>query len=414
MRVAIIGAGVIGLTSAFSLMRDGHDVEVLERAHPGAGASFGNAGWVCPSISTPLAAPGMLRQGLRHALDPDGALVIRPRLDPTFVRWLLGFARASTNARFEAGVEALYGLSSRTFEALDRIAAAGVRFEEHRAGLLCVARSVDALAWFQHEFAVLRRIGFTGRLDELTGDEARALEPALSDSVAAVVHCGIDRHVQPMSLVEGLVTHLAAHGVQVRAGAEAVRIDRATGGWRVALADGDAVAADAVVVAGALDTVRLVRPFGLRLPLVGGKGYSVTLPLAAGAPRHALYLCDAKVGVSPFAEGVRLAGLFELGARSIAPSERRVRQLVREAHRSVPAVGPEAPTGEVGWAAFRPATPDSLPFLGEVEGAPGLFVATGHGMLGVTLAPATGEAVAALIRGERPLYLEPFAVGRFR
>ncbi len=413
MRVAVVGGGVVGLACAFSLVRDGHDVTVLERDRPAAGASEGNAGWVTPALSTPLAAPGMLRQGLRHAFDPRGALVIRPRLDPTLVRWLVGFARASSAARFAAGVEALHILSSATFAALDRMAAAGVGFEEHRAGLLAVARDRAGLHWFDDTVHELRRIGFAGRLTHLSGEEARALEPALSDTVGAAIHAADDRHVDPLSLVHGLVAYLAASGVTIRSGADVASVSHTTRGWRVALADGDAVEADAVVVAAALGTVGLVRPFGLRLPVVGGKGYAVTIASPDPAPQLPIYLCEVKVGVSPLARGVRLAGFFELGAPDARPSARRASQLVAEARRYLPAIPASASRGGDGWAGLRPATPDSLPFIGEVPGADGLFVATGHGMLGVTLAPATGDAIATLVRGERPASLGRFAISRF-
>src|SRR3954468_2000728 len=148
MRVVVVGAGVVGLSCAFTLQHDGHEVEVLEAGGVGLGASAGNAGWGTPSLSTPLAAPGVLRMGLRAALDPKGALVIRPRLDPLWIRWLWGFSRSSRPAAFRAGDAALLGLTRRTLEELDAMRAAGVQFEEHRAGLLAVARTPHGLEWF--------------------------------------------------------------------------------------------------------------------------------------------------------------------------------------------------------------------------------------------------------------------------
>ena len=144
------------------------------------------------------------------------------------------------------------------------------------------------------------------------------------------------------------------------------------------------------------------------------KGYSVTLPHADPSPSLPLYLCEPKLGLTPFAGGLRIAGFFEIGARDAAPSARRCRQLVDETRPYVTALAGDLAPGEIGWAGFRPATPDSLPLLGRVPGAPGLVVATGHGMLGVTLAPATGAAVASLVRGEDDAWLVPFSPGRFR
>lgn len=413
MRVVVVGGGVVGLACAFALVEDGQDVVVLEQGAIGGGASSGNAGWVTPSLATPLAAPGILRQGLRHALDPTGALVIRPRLDAAWLGWLVRFARASRRRRFAHGVEALHRLSRTTIAELDRMAAAGVEFEEHRAGLLAVARSPTALAWFESVFTELRRVGFEGRLDAMSADEAREAEPVLSPAVAGALYASVDRHVAPVSLLEGLGTHLARRGVELRTDSRATRLARMPDGWHVETAGGGEERADAVVVAAALGSVELVQPFGLRLPLVAAKGYSVTVPHADPTPTRPLYLCDAKLGLTPLRAGLRIAGFFELGARDAAPSAERCRQLVAETRAYLTAVEGSLEPDEVGWAGMRPATPDSLPLLGRVPAAPGLVLATGHGMLGVTLAPATGAAVASLLRGEDDAWLAPFAPARF-
>jgi len=413
MRVAIVGGGVVGMACAFALLDVADELEVLDAGPVGGGASAGNTGWVTPSLSTPLAAPGVLRQGLRSAFDPRGALVIRPSLDPAWIGWLIRFARSSRPAAYRHGVAALLELSSRTLDELDRMAAAGVSFEEHRDGVLVVARDREGLHWFEKVFDELVPLGFPGRLERMSGDDARRLEPALGPVVGCATRTDIDRHVAPESLVAGLADHARAHGVAIREGARVSALRRANGGWALDGDSGEAARADVVVLASALGTAELVRPLGLRLPLVGAKGYSVTLPLPEGLPTMPLYLCEPKIGTSPYAGTLRIAGFFELGARDGAPSARRARQLVEETQpylREPLAPPTDAPEG---WAGFRPATPDSLPLLGPVPGAPGVIVATGHGMLGVTLAPATGAAVAALARGERPAWLAPLDPARF-
>jgi D-amino-acid dehydrogenase len=414
MRVVVIGGGVVGLACAFSLVRDGHDVEVLEAGEPGRGASAGNAGWVTPTLGTPLAAPGILTTGLRSALDPRGALVIRPRLDPLWVRWLLGFARASRADAFRHGVGALLGMTRRTLDALDAMRDAGVAFEEHRAGLLVVAHTAHGIDWFDLVFAELRSLGFEGGMADLTSEEALELEPALAPGAHRAVHATLDRHVDPVSLTSGLRDHVVASGGAVTSGFEARAIGRNGRGWRVHGPDGAFADGEAVVVSAAQGSAALLRPHGLRAPLVGAKGYSVTVPHADPTPRLPLYLCEPKLGLTPLASGLRIAGFFELGARDAAPSAARAKQLVEETRPFLVALDASRfAEGPDGWAGFRPSTPDSLPLLGELPGAPGLVVATGHGMLGVTLAPATGIAVAALVRGERPDWVAPFDPGRF-
>lgn len=190
-------------------------------------------------------------------------------------------------------------------------------------------------------------------------------------------------------------------------------LGRAGDGWVLVGEAGELARADLVVLASALGTPGLVRPFGLRLPLVGAKGYSVTIPAPDPSPRLPLYLCEPKLGLSPIASGLRVAGFFELGARDEAPSRARARQLVEDTRPYLAAPCEDAPLeGPAGWAGFRPATPDSLPLLGPAPGMPGVLLATGHGMLGVTLAPATGLAIAALARGERPGWIAAFDPAR--
>ena len=415
MRIVVVGAGVVGLSCAFSLVQDGHDVQVLDANQPGGGASAGNAGWVTPSLATPLAAPGILSTGIRSALDPKGALVIRPALDTAWLRWLWRFARSSRPAAYRRGVRALLGITQRSLDELDAMRSAGVVFEEHRAGLLAVARDRDGLHWFELLFSELRALGFPGGLEAMDGAQARALEPALGDSVAVATHTTIDRHVSPESLVAGLAAFLQAAGGIVRPDQPVRALRRDGAAWIVDCGDAGPVSCDVVVVAAALGSIELLRPLGLRLPMVGAKGYSVTLPGAEVMPRLPLYLSEPKLGLTPLEDGLRIAGFFELGTRDPEPSVRRARQLVDETRPFLQQLADTEPVeGPAGWAGFRPATPDSLPLLGPVPGAPGIIVATGHGMLGVTLAPATGRAVALLVRDERPDWVAPFDPGRFQ
>jgi D-amino-acid dehydrogenase len=413
MRAVVVGGGVIGMASAFALLDVADSVAVLEAGVVGGGASAGNTGWVTPSIATPLAAPGVLTMGLRSALDPRGALVIRPSLDPAWIAWLWRFARSSRRDVYRRGVAALLELTSRTLDELDRMHAAGVEFEEHREGVLVVARDGRGLHWFEKVFDELVPLGFPGALEHMTGDEARRLEPALGGAVGCATRTTIDRHVAPESLVAGLAAHVRARGAVVREGVAVRALRRAGDEWALDGDEGEVAHADVVVLASALGTVDLLRPLGLKVPLVGAKGYSVTLPLPEGLPAMPLYLCEPKIGTSPYAGRLRIAGFFELGARGGEASPQRSRQLVEETRPYLRA--PILADGDIpeGWAGFRPATPDSLPLLGPVPGAPGVLVATGHGMLGVTLAPATGVAVAALARGERPEWIAALDPARF-
>jgi D-amino-acid dehydrogenase len=409
--VAVVGGGVVGLACAYALTRRGARVVVLEGAAVGGGASRGNAGWVVPSLSMPLPGPGMLTTGLRAALDPHGALVIRPSLDTSWLRWLWQFRRSCTSERFRSGVLALVALNRATLTELDAYAAEGVEFESHATGMLVVARDQHGLHWFTSLFEELVRAGFEGAMTSLDGDGARELEPALSDAVSCALHTSVDRYVQPQSLTAGLAAALRRQGVAIREGVRVTGLARANGGWRIALRGEPTLEAGQVVIAAGAATAPLLAPLGVRLPLIGAKGYSIDLEGAGDAPRMALYLSEPKLGVSPFAAGVRVAGVFELPGRSASVTPARIAQLITD---TVPYLAswrpaPGEPASTAGWAGLRPQTPDGLPLLGPLDGLPGLYVASGHGMLGVTLAPATGLAIADMIQSGRvPAELEPF------
>jgi D-amino-acid dehydrogenase len=413
VKVAIVGGGVVGLCSAYALTRAGHEVVLLERAALGRGASEGNTGWISPSLSTPLAAPGVLRSGLRSAFDPRGALVIRPGLDTSWLRWLWAFRAASARPRFRRGVKALLDLNVRTLSELDAYREDGVHFEMHGGGILCLARSEHGIAWFAPVFEDLQALGFEGTIETLTPAAAREIEPSLGDDARFVVRTSVDRYVRPESLMAGLAAKLRGQGVELREQVAVNGLSRNGSGWTLATSDG-AIEAESVVVTAGAATPELLRPFGLKVPIVPAKGYSLTLRGEGVPPRHALYLCEPKIGVSGYDDGVRIAGIFELPGRDLSVDRRRVGYILDD---TLPFLrGWQPAPGEVetqGWAGFRPATPDSLPLLGPVPGQSGLYVASGHGMLGVTLAPATGVAVADMVSsGEVPAWLEPMAPGR--
>jgi D-amino-acid dehydrogenase len=408
--VAVVGGGIVGLACAHAIAQRGMRVVVLEGATVGAGASRGNTGWVVPSLSMPLAAPGMLATGLRAALNPHGALVIRPTFDTSWLRWLWQFRRSCRPDAFRRGVLALVELNRRTLAQFDAYHAEGIEFESHSTGMLIVAREQAGLSWFKTLFDELVQAGYQGTLSALDGAQARELEPALSDSVGCAFHTTVDRYVQPESLMVGIAAQLRQQRVAIREGASVTQITPVAKGWRLALPNQEIVTADNVVIAAGTATAALLAPLGVRLPLIGAKGYSVDLLGHGRAPRTALYLSEPKLGISPFNSGVRVAGVFELPARTTSVSARRIEHLIKD---TLPYLRSWHPTAEEtpgrGWAGLRPATPDSLPLLGPVDGLPGLLIATGHGMLGVTLAPATGLAIADMLAtGCVPQELKPF------
>ncbi|WP_128970002.1 NAD(P)/FAD-dependent oxidoreductase [Rhodococcus opacus] len=397
MTVAVIGGGVVGMSTAWSLRRRGEDVTVIERGSIGQSASGVNAGWITPSLSTPLASPGVVGLGLKHAFDPNGALSIRPRLDTDWIRWLWKFARASRPSAYESGVRALLQLNTHTLDLFDEMRDDGVDFEMHSAGLLALAQSADGLEWFTQLFDHLLPMGFPGSVEYLSGDEARRRDTAVGPGVQVAAHTSIDRHVNPESLLQGLHKRVSEMGVTVLQDTAVQAVTPIGARWSIRMPD-HSLDVDAVVVTLGAATNSLLTPLGFRLPIIGAKGYSIDIRGAGSSPRHALYLMEPKLGLSPYHDAVRVAGAFELPARDERVPERRIRLLLNQVHPYLAGWSPDADVDiRSGRAGLRPATPDSLPFIGPAPGHRGLYIAAGHGMLGVTLAPATAEGIAEMV-----------------
>jgi D-amino-acid dehydrogenase len=412
--VAIVGGGVVGLACAWELHRGGGDVVVLERGEVGRGVSHGNTGWIVPSMAAPLPAPGMVREGLEQLVRGGHAFVMRPSLDPSFVRWLWRFRQSCSSARFDAGVRAILALNRRTLELFDAYREAGIRFEMHSTGLVIAARTLAGLRHFRDIFGRLRDLGYEGGApDEVDGDALADLEPALDRAnVAAGLHARVDRYVRPEDLTAALAERLRSEDVHVAEHCQLFDLERRSGRWLLSTTNG-AREAERVVLAAGLATNKLLRRFGRRAVMQPARGYSVTIEGSGAPPVHALYLAEARIGLSPYAHGVRVAGVFELGAsRPIAPPGAGER-LLEAARPYLSGWRPDASGPLATWAGLRPATADGLPLIGAMPGLPGLYVAAGHGMLGVTLAPATAALLAPLVlRGSEAPELAPFDPGR--
>ncbi|MGW1782321.1 NAD(P)/FAD-dependent oxidoreductase [Streptomyces sp. NPDC002143] len=416
--VVVVGGGVVGLCTAYYLARAGLAVEVVERGGLGSGASRGNAGWVCLSHSTPVPAPGVVRYALRSLGRPDSPLYLRPLPDPAFVRWLWRFWRSSTPAAFRRGYAAIAELNRTTFDLFDGLREAGVETTLTRPGMVHAFLSP---AEARHHLALQREMA-DGRYplpDEVvTGDEARLLDDALSGGVRASYLVEGEGVVDPEAFARGLGETLAASGVKVHEHVEALGF-RVSGGRVTALrtAQGEIPCA-AVVVAAGMRSARLLGTLGTRLPLQAGKGYSFSVELDP-APRHTLYFGERRAVASPIGGTTRIGGTMELSGNNNRLDWRRV-VAVALASRHYLGRWFDDPDDLVGlirdpWVGGRPFLPDGLPVVDRLPGHVNAFAATGHGMLGVTLGPATGhELTEFVLTGRRPASLAPFGFDRLR
>ncbi|MGW3117606.1 NAD(P)/FAD-dependent oxidoreductase [Streptomyces sp. NPDC001107] len=420
--VVVLGGGVVGLCTAYYLAEAGLAVEVVERRGLASGVSRGNAGWVCLSHSTPVPAPGVVRYALRSLGRPDSPLYLRPLPDPAFVRWLWRFWRSSTPAAFRRGYAAIAELNRSTFDLFDGLRDAGVDTTLARPGMVHAFLSP---AEARHHLAVQREMA-DGRYplpdDVTTGDEARLLDDALSFGVRAAYLVEGEGLVDPEAFALGLGQALAAAGVKVHENAEAVgfRTSRGTDGGRVAAVRttlGE-MPCEAVVIAAGMRSADLLGTLGHPLPLQAGKGYSFSVDLDP-APRHTLYFGERRAVASPIGGTTRIGGTMELSGNNNRLDWRRV-VAVALASRHYLGHWFDDPDDLVGlirdpWVGGRPFLPDGLPVIDRVPGHANAFVATGHGMLGVTLGPVTGRRLTEYVRtGRRPETLEPFRFDRLR
>ncbi len=410
MKVVVVGAGVVGLATAYALAKRGAEVVVVGDRAPGSGASTNNAGWVVPSLAGPVPAPGIVLKTLRSMIRADGPVSVRPALTPSFVRFMWGMLRACNATSYARSWEASAALGQGTMDSLDAWAADGLTFEMHTGGDIEAFLSREefdaALAGLDRS----RRAGFDPRV--LSGDEARAMLPQLNDAVAGAVYFPQERRVRPASVIAALVDRLQAMGVTVREGAVTGGGRSADGRPRVAGVFGEIVA-DAIVIAAGAWSPQVARLFGSRLPVRPGKGYSVEYVPGQLDSNVMLMLAEAHCVMTPLDGATRVTGIMEFGGLDERVARHRVRAIQEAPGRYLRSWNPDAPALPPS-AGLRPMTPDGNAVIGRLAPHKDVYVASGHAMLGLTLAPRTGEELAAMILdGGTPELLRPFSPARF-
>jgi D-amino-acid dehydrogenase len=404
--VAVIGAGMVGLSTAWFLQEAGVQVTVYDRDRVAAGASWGNAGWLTPALTAPLPEPAVLRYGLRALLSPRSPVYLPLRADPTLARFLTGFVRHSTTRAWRRGMAAYVPLNERALEAFDVLAAGGVMASTHRAEpFLAVFRREREAQRLCAELEHIRDAGQQASFSPATGWRLRAREPVLTDGAEAAVEIHGQRYLHPPEFVTSLAFAVQARGGTIVQGAEVVDLEQRAGAVAVVTSAGERRQHDAVVVATGADLGRLTKPFGVRRPVQAGRGYSFSVPVER-MPRGPLYFPSQRVALTPLGERLRVAGMMEFRRPDDPLDLRRVTAIVDAVRPFLAGVDLDDRRNE--WVGSRPCTPDGLPLIGPTA-SPRVLVAGGHGMWGIALGPITGQLVAqTLLKGEIPPELAPF------
>jgi D-amino-acid dehydrogenase len=406
----VVGAGIVGICTAIELQRRGWAVTLVDRQAPGHGCSFGNAGILAAHAVVPIALPGLMAQVPRWLLDPEGPLVLRWRSLPRTWRWLLRLRRAATLPQVRRSAEAMHRLYASTVQRHQALAReAGVPELVRAEPGLYVHRDANGidlangLAW-----ALRREHG--AQIEVLEGAALHEAEPELSRDYTRGVRMGPMGHtVNPLRLTQAYAALFAALGGHIAR--DDVRALHPSGASvRLETANGHREA-DAVVLAIGAWTGSLVRGLGVELPLIAERGYHLTYADPGIRLNHVVSEIGAHFAVTSMEPGLRVAGTEEIGLADDPPAWRRADVLHAHAHRLLPNARLDQPSR---WMGPRRGTPDSLPLIGALPGQARIFIAAGHGHLGLTGAPHTGHIVARLVNGEpAELDLAAFAPGRF-
>ena len=402
-KAVVIGGGIIGLCSAWQLLERGVETVMIDSAPEGGdNGARQNAGMIVPSHFIPLAAPGMMAKGLRWMLDPESPFAIRVRPDPALARWGWLFHRHSTKAHVNSAAALLRDLNFESRRMFVDLADEGEDFGLVKGGLLMLCKSRHALDEEAKVARMAEGLGVGAELLDAAG--VARLDPGVTMDVAGGVHYPEDCHLDPARLLDCLRARVIRLGGRIRHQAVVDEIVRDSGGrLHEVRGDGFSEAGDEFVIAGGIRGGGLLASLGLRLPMQPGKGYSLTLAAPPELPGLCSILTEAKVAVTPVGGRLRFAGTMEIGARDDRANPARIRGIVRSAGGYFPAITADQFEAVRPWVGHRPVTPDGLPYIGRAPCEPNLIVATGHAMMGLSLGPVTGAAVAALVTGS-PLF----------
>ncbi len=421
--VVIIGGGIIGLACAYYLVKAGRQVRVIEQDKIGSGASHGNCGLIYPSNLSPLCAPGTIKHEIKHFLKRTSPLYVKPSFDPARFQWLFAFARKCNATHFNHAMRARHEMLHHSQTLYDQL------FDhEHldgdfeKKGILLVYK--NKAEWEDHakSNALLEPYGLEAK--PVVGDDLFELEPALRTDLYGAWYHPVDSHMRPDRFLTELKNLLIGHGVFVEEDCRLDRFELDKGAVKALQTTTANFSADSYVLAAGAWTPQITHQLGLKIPIQPGKGYSLTMDMPAHetsissadrprqCPRIPSYFYERRVVATPWKSGFRLGGTMEFSGFNDIVHRERLENLKTAAREYLKT--PPAETVQEEWIGLRPMTYDDLPIIDRAPDHKNLILATGHGMMGITMAPSTGRLVTELITGSDPhIDPEPYSIKRF-
>lgn len=400
-KLLIVGGGIIGLSTGYYALKAGFSVTVLERgAETGANCSSANAGMIVPSHFTPLAAPGVMAQGLRWLLNPESPFAIKPGVSLDMARWGWLFYLHSNAEHVKASRELLCQLHLESRQLFTELAETE-DFGLETRGLIMLCRTAKAL---EVEAGLAKQAKALGLHTEvLDGAGLAKLDPAIEMDMEGGVHFAEDAHLDPGKLMGILRCRIKEMGGELIYGCAIEELHKEGGSLKAISGPYGSYEADHFVVAGGSWTPMLVKTLGLSLPIQPGKGYSLTLEKPTQLPTICSILTEARVAVTPMGDSLRIAGTMEIGGLNHKINPRRIKGILKSIQHYYPAIKESDFDGLEPWVGLRPVSPDGLPYLGPIPGVDNLVIASGHAMMGLSLGPVTGKRVTGMLSGDAPI-----------
>ena len=410
--VVIIGAGIIGIACAHYLAADGRRVTVLDKGTIADGCSYGNCGQITPSHVLPLNSPDAIKSGVLSFFDASAPFRIKPQLKPSFANWMLQFARLCTHDKILKAAASLKSILDSSFEEFESLLDGGaVDCDWNKCGTLYVYRSQKPFDSFAKTNDFLtREFGVSAK--QISGDDLSSFEPALKNGLAGGYFYEQDALVHPSRFAKAWARQLQESGVGFVENCEVTSLEKEGARIKSVVTSNGVYDADDVVLAAGAFSPSLAREFECAIPVLPGKGYSVTVARPSACPEVSMIVPEHNVAITPFEDGLRFGSMMEFVGFNGEIPEFRTRQLKECGEVYLGTGAPE--THQEEWFGWRPMTWDSLPIIGRSPKLSNALIATGHCMMGLMLAPATGRLAAEFL-GERPTHIPaaPFSPARF-